>query len=42
LRVAASALNKPFSDHVLDLTALHFGTPREKLANASVIVLDPE
>jgi hypothetical protein len=42
LRLAALAANKPFSDHVLDLTALHFGTPREKLANASVIVLDPE
>jgi hypothetical protein len=42
LRVAAAAANKPFSDYVLDLMALHFGTPREKLTNASVIVLDPE
>jgi hypothetical protein len=42
LRVAATAANKPFSDYVLDLMALHFGTPREKLASASVIALDPE
>jgi hypothetical protein len=42
LRMAAEAANRPFSDYVLDLMALHFGTPREKLANASVIVLDPE
>ena len=42
LRSAATAANKPFSDYVLDLMALHFGTPREKLASASVIALDPE
>jgi hypothetical protein len=42
LRSAAATANRPFSDYVVDLMALHFGTPREKLANASVIVLDPE
>ena len=41
LRIAALAAGRPFSDYVLDLIALHFGTPRQELANASVIVLDP-
>jgi hypothetical protein len=42
LHQAAAALGKPLSDYVLDLIAGHFETPRWKLANASVIVLDPE
>jgi hypothetical protein len=42
LRSAAAAANRSFSDYVVDLMALHFGTPREQLANAIVIALDPE
>ncbi len=41
LRLAASGVAKPLSDYVLDLIARHFETPREKLAGASVIVLEP-
>jgi hypothetical protein len=41
LRSAAAAANRPFSDDVVDLMALHFGRPFEELATASVIVLDP-
>jgi hypothetical protein len=42
LRLTAAALNRPFSDYVPDLIASHFGTPRERLASATVIVLSPE
>lgn len=42
LRIQAAARNVPFSDYVLELIADHFGTPREALSSATVIVLDPE
>jgi hypothetical protein len=42
LQLEASAANKSFSDHVPDMIARHAGTPREKLAKACVVVLDPE
>ena len=42
LRLAASGVDKPLSDYVLDLIARHFETRRERLASASVMVLDPE
>jgi hypothetical protein len=40
LHQIAAALGKPFSDYVPDLIARNFGTPRGKLASATVIVLD--
>jgi hypothetical protein len=42
LQTQAAARNVPFSDYLLEVIADHFGTPREALSTATVIVLDPE
>jgi hypothetical protein len=42
LRTQATARNLPFSDYLLEVIADHFGTSREALSTATVIVLDPE
>jgi len=42
LRTQAAARNVPFSGYVLQVIADPFGTPREALSSATVVVLDPE
>jgi hypothetical protein len=42
LQTQAAARNVRFSAYLLEVIADHFGTPREALSLATVVVLDPE
>ena len=42
LKLRAQAAKMSFSEYVLGMIADHFGSPRDELRNATIIVLEPE